>query len=208
MYRRTARAHGIEVPLAQIEGRLRDALTDRRVPSLSGVRSERIPIVERESWREIVRSALGDRGADGPCFDELFAFYGEASAWEVVSGVSIALAEVRRLPAKTAVISNMDARLPSLLEKLQLSDLLDLVVIPSNSGLSKPDPRVYHEALDRLGESGAAAIYIGDREESCVEGARNAGIRALRFDPSAPAGEPWTLRAWSELVQKLTQGEL
>lgn len=55
-------------------------------------------------------------------------------------------------------------------------------------GISKPDPAIFHHALHLAGVAAETAVHIGDDPEKDVEGARQAGLRALWFNP---ARYPW-----------------
>jgi FMN phosphatase YigB (HAD superfamily) len=50
-------------------------------------------------------------------------------------------------------------------------------------GLLKPDPRIFHHTLERLGAMPAESLHVGDIEELDIEGARAAGLRAARYLP-------------------------
>ncbi len=203
VYARVAESHGIGVDSAQLKRRLRAQLA--RLPSLplDGLQLSEVPEREREGWRSVVREALGDTAADGPCFDSLFTLYGSADAWEVVPRAPQALDLVRARDIRIAIVSNMDARVPNLLEQLGLAGRVDEIVIPSNCGLAKPDPRIFHIALERLEVSAAMTLYIGDRELDCVDAARAAGLRALRYDPAAHGVAPDVLGSWDDLSRRL-----
>lgn len=45
--------------------------------------------------------------------------------------------------------------------------------------MGKPDPRMFHLALARLGEPAQAMVHVGDHPEHDVLGASNAGVRAI-----------------------------
>jgi len=47
-------------------------------------------------------------------------------------------------------------------------------------GLRKPEPAMYQRALDILGSAPYRTLFIDDREEN-VAGAREAGMKAIRF---------------------------
>ena len=50
-------------------------------------------------------------------------------------------------------------------------------------GLRKPDPDIYHLALQRAGLNPTAAVYIDDRPE-LVEAGRGVGLTSIRFENS------------------------
>ena len=50
---------------------------------------------------------------------------------------------------------------------------------PSDTGTSKPDPRMFEAALARAGVPAAAAVHVGDEPYYDVEGAHRAGVKAI-----------------------------
>ena len=46
-------------------------------------------------------------------------------------------------------------------------------------GISKPDPAIFHRALDRLRVDPARAVFVGDHPDVDVAGARAAGMFAI-----------------------------
>jgi putative hydrolase of the HAD superfamily len=184
-YHAAARRHGIPAELARIEPALHAALralTPPTGPDLAQVRA-----LERARWRAVVRAALGDTAADGPCFDDLFAHYATAQAWAPLPDAARALGHARARGVRLAIASNMDARLPGLLEQLGLAPLFSAIAIPATCGFAKPDRRIFEWVLGELGASPAQTLYLGDRMRDCVLAARAAGLRAYRL---APPGEP------------------
>jgi putative hydrolase of the HAD superfamily len=106
------------------------------------------------------------------------------------------LDELRRRGLATAVVSNFDRRLPALLEGLGLADRLDAVVLPSDVGATKPDPRIFAAALSRLGRRASEALFVGDDHERDVRGALASGLRAIDVASLANLSElPARLRA-------------
>ena len=65
---------------------------------------------------------------------------------------------------------------------LELGRFLDLLVVSSHLGVSKPDPRVFQMALNRIAVPPAAAIYVGDTYVKDVMGARAAGLTPVLLD--------------------------
>lgn len=90
----------------------------------------------------------------------------------------------------TAVISNSNGSIRSILDDLGLGPHLDFVIDSSEVGVEKPDTRIFRLALERAGVSPAAAVYVGDLYSVDVLGARAAGIPAVLLDP----GGCWGLR--------------
>lgn len=168
-----------------------------------GAALERIPRLEREGWRALVRDVLGDAAADGPTFPALFSLYGTPAVWRVEPAADAALRRIREAGLRTGVVSNMDARLPGLLEALGLSRALDAVVVPASCGFAKPDARIFQAALAALAVPPEEAVYVGDREEDCVGAARDAGLRGIRYAPGSEPGAPELLASWQDLPARL-----
>jgi putative hydrolase of the HAD superfamily len=87
---------------------------------------------------------------------------------------------------KLGVITNGSIRMQS--RKLQcraLAPMFDTILISDAEGISKPDPRIFHRALERLEISPARSVFVGDHPEVDVAGARAAGMQAIwRRDPN------------------------
>lgn len=164
---------------------------------------DRIPQLEREGWRALVRDVLGDAAADGPTFPALFSLYGTAAVWRVEPAAETALRRIREAGLRTGVVSNMDARLPRLLDALGLGRALDAVVVPASCGFAKPDARIFEAALAALAVSPEESVYVGDREEDCVGAARDAGLRGIRYAPGSEPGAPELLASWRDLPARL-----
>ncbi len=61
--------------------------------------------------------------------------------------------------------------------------LFDEMVISAEVGMVKPDPRIFHRIVDRLGVTPAEAVFIDDMPVN-VEAARREGLAAIQYlDP-------------------------
>lgn len=96
--------------------------------------------------------------------------------------------------------------------RLQIADLFPFILVSEEVGAWKPDPVIFHRALE-LGEVTAdEAVYIGDNPEHDVAGARAAGITSIwmnRREQPWPGGpEPdFAVRNLWELLPLLGFGE-
>jgi epoxide hydrolase-like predicted phosphatase len=90
---------------------------------------------------------------------------------------------------RTALLSNGWSHLRQWIENTwKIAEAFDEVLISAEVGAAKPDPRVYHLALERLGVSPAEALFIDDFIEN-VEGARAVGMHAILFRSPAQMRE-------------------
>jgi HAD superfamily hydrolase (TIGR01509 family) len=202
VYARIAEAHGLAVSPG-LAARIAGAMAERRPPPLEDVPLEAVPALEREGWREIVRLSLGDEAVEGPVFEALLEHYAMPGAWCVEPGAPEALDRVRAHGISCALVTNMDARLSGILRGLDLERRFDAVASPSTVGRTKPDPRIFLETLKRVGAEPAHAIYIGDRETDCLDAARRAGLKTIRYDPTGDPSRTDVLVDWSVLPARV-----
>jgi len=76
-----------------------------------------------------------------------------------------------------ALISNFDhpPHVYSLLSTLGLAEFFDAVLVSGDTGVKKPDPRIFALALKRTQLQPHEAVYVGDTSED-IRGARAAGL--------------------------------
>jgi epoxide hydrolase-like predicted phosphatase len=63
-------------------------------------------------------------------------------------------------------------------------DLVDEIVYSHESGMSKPDLRIYAQACARLDVRPVETVFVDD-SDVCVDGAREAGLHAIRYEDNA-----------------------
>ena len=85
---------------------------------------------------------------------------------------------------RLAVITNGNADV----RRLGLADYFQFALCAEELGVGKPDPHPFEEALKRAGVAAERAVHIGDHPSDDIHGARNAGMRAIWFNPQ---GKPW-----------------
>jgi putative hydrolase of the HAD superfamily len=80
-----------------------------------------------------------------------------------------------------------------------------VVVDSSVVGIEKPDPGIFHIALEALGVPPEQALYVGDTVHFDVHGARAAGMRCVHIDPlgRCPATDHPHAAALHDLAQVL-----
>jgi HAD superfamily hydrolase (TIGR01509 family) len=136
--------------------------------------------------------------------------HGERHLWSSVAERSAeSLGRLREAGFKLAVVSNSDGRVEEALEAAGLRHYFDVVIDSALAGVEKPDPRIFHAALDALGVAPEEALYVGDLYEIDVLGARAAGIDAVLLGKPEPGGgrSCRTTPSISDLVNDLLSGE-
>jgi len=137
----------------------------------------------RERFRRVF-AALG-MSLRGPEVEKAANAYkwGYKRERRALEGAAELLAELHA-HARIGIVSNNV--LDEQREKLAVCSLeahVDVLVVSEEAGMSKPDPRIFHIALDRLGVAARDAIMIGDSWSADIVGAHAAGLRAIWFNP-------------------------
>jgi putative hydrolase of the HAD superfamily len=191
-YATVAARHGVAASPEEIERRFRVVFRDMPPMCFPGVPAEKLPSHERAWWRDVVSGAfVGLRFNDfEKFFSDLFCYFARADSWELFPDVTPALNGVRARHLRLAVVSNFDSRLAQICEGLGIARFFDAVVMSSQAGCAKPDPRIFATALERVGVRADEALHVGDSESLDVEGAEAAGVRALLLDRAAKTSDP------------------
>ena len=105
---------------------------------------------------------------------------GFPSGCVLFSDAAQTLATLRAAGLKLGLITNGSVRMQrAKLRCLSLEHAFDTVLISEAEGVSKPDPRIFRLALERLRTAPEHSIFVGDHPEVDVSGARGAGMKAV-----------------------------
>src|SRR6187200_2052112 len=91
------------------------------------------------------------------------AFVG-ALVFRPLDGAVGALRRLQRTGLELACVTNWDVGIGEQLERAGLAPYLSTIVSSAETGAEKPDPRVFEEALTRLGVEPGRTLHIGDDE--------------------------------------------
>ena len=134
-------------------------------------------------------------GAPAERLDEiaelLHAEFVSGGVWTRVIPESVAaLRALKALGVKLAVVSNADGTVEQQLRDDGIGQVgpgpgveLDAVLDSAVVCVSKPDPRIFELALERIGVPAERALHVGDILAADVEGARAAGVTPVLMDP-------------------------
>ena len=90
---------------------------------------------------------------------------------------------------RNAVLSNADDRfLYPVIERLGIP--FEAVLSSEQARCYKPRPELFHNLLKRLDVTPREAVYVGDRQYEDVQGAREAGMRAIWLNRDGVALDP------------------
>lgn len=115
---------------------------------------------------------------------ELREYHRNDNLWEHVEPeVAPALAALRGRGLRLVVVSNANGRLRHLFDRVDLTKWFDHVLDSHEWGVEKPDPRLFHLALEQSRAAAATTVHVGDLYHVDVMGARAAGLReGILFD--------------------------
>jgi putative hydrolase of the HAD superfamily len=122
--------------------------------------------------REMVRLDEELLLANGRLFDDVIPF----------------LEKLRARGIKIAVVSNCAENTRPLLVSLGVDALADALVLSCEVGAAKPGAEIFRYALDRLGVTADAAVFVDDQAGYCAGGAA-AGITAVQIVRGEPDGQ-------------------
>jgi putative hydrolase of the HAD superfamily len=137
----------------------------------------------------VLHEALPE-AAHGLSEDELTEVLLESLRFVPFPDAATVLGTLRASGTRTAVVSNWDCSLRSVLGELGLAGLLDAVVTSAETGSRKPDPAIFEAALAAVQCPPERAICVGDSPTIDIAGGRAAGIRSILVDRTASAGDP------------------
>lgn len=83
---------------------------------------------------------------------------------------------------RIGLISNFEPWLDDLLLSLELQALFDVRVISGVEGMEKPDPRIFHLALERAGLAPEETAYVGDIPDFDVTPSASIGMYPVLID--------------------------
>ena len=126
--------------------------------------------------------------------------------FEMYDDAAPVLRGLQKRGLKVGVISNSNRSLDAFREHFSLTGLIAVSVSSAEHGYMKPHRSIFDVALERAGVPAAESLMVGDSLKHDVEGALNAGMRAvlLRRSGEAPAGLPPNVPVIATLAELYT----
>jgi putative hydrolase of the HAD superfamily len=118
----------------------------------------------------------------GWCRERFLALNQAESLWRVVRpGITDHLQQFRDAGFKLGVVSNAMGNIQADAERYGLADYFDVIIDSHVVGVAKPDPRIFHIALQRLRVAPDQALFAGDLYTIDMVGAQAAGIAGCKL---------------------------
>jgi putative hydrolase of the HAD superfamily len=197
-----AEAHGETFEAASVEAASAAAAREAAWPS-----DWTDPATQRAFWGgfyDTILTRLGHRGDRAELVDALFAAFTDPAGYKLFDDARPALATLAGRGLLLGVVSNFEPWLRRILELEGVADCFGAVAISGVLGVAKPDPRIFHAALQQAGVAAEATVHVGDHADD-VAGARAAGITPVLLDryDRRPHADSHRVRSLTELVELL-----
>jgi putative hydrolase of the HAD superfamily len=133
---------------------------------------------------------------------------------EMAPGAPEVLRALKGQDLPLALISNTGVTpgttLRALLDEFGLLEHLDHLVFSDEVGLVKPNEKIFHLTLEKLGVKAEHAAHVGDHPEADVQGAKKAGMLTVQVNSTVsreqveePHAKAATLKDVPEALEKL-----
>lgn len=164
------------------------------------------PFFEGEELTEVARAAISRASEGTSHFAEVLSEYGirDGKAAEVAveryvsdryrglelySDSIVTIERVREIAEIGMITNGPTAIQQPKIDLLGIERYFPFILISESVGIWKPDPGIFHIALDMAGVGAEDAIYVGDSPVADVPGAQAAGMRSVWINR---AGVDWT----------------
>lgn len=203
-YRRACAAHGIIVDPARFE-----AATVASSFILDEVEEQ---IYNHDLFVHYTASIIEHMGGRGPkvveVAREIYDQWSVNHHFELYDDVAPALAELQQRQLIVGAISNSHRSLDAFCDHFSLGNVITVSVSGAAHGYMKPHRSIFERALEKAGVDPDEAVMVGDSVKHDIEGALNAGWRAVLLRRSGdvpntlPPGLP-VIRTLAELTPHL-----
>ena len=159
------------------------------------------PATDNGIWTAYEVAYAREVGAPPECLPdaiaELDVAFGLDGVWSrLVPGSLEGLRALHATGVALAIVSNSDGTLEGRLAKEGICQAgpgrgvpMTVVIDSTAVGVAKPDPAIFHIALEATGVTPERALHIGDTVGADVDGALAAGVRPVHLDPYGFCGD-------------------
>lgn len=215
-YATVARDYGFKGTGHDLKQRMLDNLQvmSRKFPNFG-----RDTIKWHEWWRRVVKATF--HGQLPPFItnldslaDHLIDEFKTTKCWTCAEGGDDLLRILKNRQITIGVISNFDPRLHDILQNTNLSKSLDFVSTSYEIGFSKPDIRIFKDALDKckLRVKPSESLHVGDDVRKDYMGARTSGWHALivanDLDTETPPASQHVFKSLDKLALAIDKNQL
>jgi putative hydrolase of the HAD superfamily len=207
IYWEVGKPFGLRASPEMIETAFQEVFKEAPPLTFSRLQSGLLRRSEKDWWRNIVLEVLNRVGMIrrfDPYFDELFRVFSGIRGWELYPETRETLQSLKKDGFILGIISNFDSRILTVCTDLEIFEYIDSIQISSREGVAKPNPEIFHRALEQNNLLPREAIHVGDNLEEDVTGARAAGMIPIYLDRAGGANGPEGIYSISSLVEILS----
>ncbi|MFO0883739.1 MAG: HAD-IA family hydrolase [Pirellulales bacterium] len=184
VYQQAAADQGLHLPLPEVKGRFSQAYKSIAYPAAATSDA-----ADRLRWQQVVSAVFPELFpvAQQATFETLWHHFEQPSAWKLFEDAQRLLKKLQTSQYITAVASNFDARLHTILQGHTELAWIPYRFISSEVGAPKPHPTFFASAANQLGVDSNQLLLVGDDYEADVLGGIAAGLHVawLQRDPLA-----------------------
>ncbi|NQU98925.1 HAD family hydrolase [Candidatus Woesearchaeota archaeon] len=190
--RRAQRILRLEVPFSDYIVKFEEAFMTKKVETLT------------EAFHNVTQ--VFDVSPPGFVYDKLVGMWNKNTFLSKPFPETIEVLEELKKDYKLVLISNTDnLSIPQLLDKFDLKKYFDAIILSCDFGMLKTDKKLFAEALKKVKLKKSEVLMVGDAIPTDIEGAKNAGIKAILVDRRDSREYDFKIANLSELKAKLKE---
>jgi HAD superfamily hydrolase (TIGR01662 family) len=167
--------HGVDVDTSRFRAAVASA-----APVLDEVKAHNY---DAQLFIDYTRAIIEHMGGSGPGTElaarDIYDEWAACRHFFLYDDVEPALRTLAAAGMKLGLISNTQRPLDEFAAHFELIGLFSSAISSAELGYLKPHPAIFEAALSAVGVPAAEAIMVGDSVKADIEGARQAGMRAV-----------------------------
>lgn len=192
----------------------------RAMAERAGVDPERMAALWRETAEQRMLGTLGsleneiaallrrlDRAPSPDLLRDLAAL--DLEAWQdavtVYTDARPALEALKTRGYRLGVLSNCSHEAGYVIEQAGLDDVFEALALSFRLGVAKPEPAIYHSALEMLAVAPAEAVFVADGAFGELDAARALGIVAVLIEQEHQSRAYGASSTWDHRVARLAE---
>lgn len=183
VYQQAAAAQGLKLPLPEVKGRFSQAYHSIAYPAQATSDA-----ADRLRWQQVVSAVFPELApaAQRAVFETLWHHFEQPSAWKLFEDAKSLLQRLQSSQYSTAIASNFDARLHTILQGHPELAWIPHRFISSEIGASKPHPAFFASAAQQLGVDPQQLLLAGDDYQADVLGGISSGLNVAWLQRNPP----------------------
>lgn len=137
-------------------------------------------------WTSLYRDTLVEFGVDGSRIvtlpEVIYDEFTHARSYRLFYDARPALRAAKKRGYKVGILSNWEPWLMRMIGELDLTPLLDFVIVSGEVGVEKPDRRIFELAAAKAEVAPSEIVHVGDSVHHDVIGAADAGMMPVLLD--------------------------